>query len=106
MRRGQTKVILRNIMADRLPSTILTKPKQGFSIPLKHWLGGPLRPLMLDLLSPATIRNRGYFQPEPIGQWVAEHLAGRANHSHRLWGLMVFEMWQRAMLDQPISQEV
>jgi asparagine synthase (glutamine-hydrolysing) len=105
MQHGQTKVLLRKVMAERLPATILTKPKQGFSMPLKHWLCGPLRPLMADLLSAQSIHNRGCFQPEPIAQWVAEHLAGRANHSHRLWGLMVFELWQRAVLDRPTIME-
>ncbi len=105
MQQGQTKVLLRKVMAERLPATILTKPKQGFSMPLKHWLCGPLRPMMADLLSAQSIHNRGCFQAEPIAQWVAEHLAGRANHSHRLWGLMVFELWQREVLDRPITME-
>lgn len=106
LHRGQTKVILRQVMADRLPPQVLNKSKQGFSIPLKHWLCGPLRPLMLDLLSPDSIQNRGYFQLEPIGQWMREHLAGRANHSHRLWSLMVFELWQREFLDRTPTAEL
>jgi hypothetical protein len=30
-----------------------------------------------------------------VAQWLSEHEAGRVNHSHRLWALMVFELWQR-----------
>ena len=97
--RGESKVILRRAMSGRLPEVVLNKPKQGFSIPLKHWLRGPLRPLMTDLLASDTIRRRGYFQAAAIEQWIGEHLAGRANHSHRLWGLMVFELWQRRQLE-------
>lgn len=94
----QRKVILRKAMAGRLPARIVNKSKQGFSIPLKHWLGGPLRPLMRDLLAEDCVRRRGYFQPECVSRWVCEHMEGRANHSHRLWALMVFEMWQRSVL--------
>jgi asparagine synthase (glutamine-hydrolysing) len=97
--RGRTKVILRRAMADRLPAMILHKPKQGFSIPLKNWLRGPLRPLMTDLLSADRVRDRGYFQPNCIMRWVAEHLNGRANHSHRLWALMVLELWHQHVLE-------
>jgi asparagine synthase (glutamine-hydrolysing) len=99
LRRGQTKVILRKVMADRLPEAVLRKPKQGFSIPLKHWLRGPLRSLMTDLLSVRSIRRRGYFQPQCVAGWMSEHLAGRANHSHRLWALMAFELWCQCTLD-------
>lgn len=97
LRRGQTKVILRQVMADRLPKVVLKRPKQGFSIPMKHWLRGPLRPLMAGLLSGDCVRRRGYFRPECIARWVSEHLESRANHSHRLWALMVFELWQQSL---------
>lgn len=93
LHRGQTKVILRRAMHGRLPDAILSKPKEGFSIPLKHWLAGPLRPLLTDLLSESTVRQRGYFRPETVAQWVKEHLDGRANHSHRLWSMMLLELW-------------
>ncbi len=93
--RGQTKRILRLATGQLLPERILKKPKEGFSIPLKHWLRGPLRPLMLDLLAGDGLRRRGYFEPATVDHWVTEHLAQRANHSHRLWALMVFELWAR-----------
>lgn len=93
--KGETKRILRRVMANRLPAEVLNKPKQGFSIPLKNWLRGPLKPMMIDLLSETCIRQRGYFQPSTVKRLISEHLAGRANHSHRLWGLMVLEMWHR-----------
>jgi asparagine synthase (glutamine-hydrolysing) len=97
--RGQTKVILRRAMAGRLPKAILNKPKQGFSIPLKHWLRGSLCPMMIDLLSPDRIRKREYFDPRTVQRWVTEHLEGQANHSHHLWPLMIFELWQQQTLD-------
>lgn len=99
LRHGQTKVILRQAMAKRLPAEVLEKPKQGFSIPIKHWLRGPLQPLMVDLLSPDTVKRRGYFKSETIERWVTDHLNQRANHSHRLWALMVFELWHRQVMD-------
>jgi asparagine synthase (glutamine-hydrolysing) len=98
--RGQkTKIILRQAMRGYLPTEVLDKPKQGFSIPLKHWLNGPLRPMMADLLSEQSIQRRGYFDSRIIADWIEEHNKGRVNHSHRLWSLMVLELWQRKTLD-------
>jgi asparagine synthase (glutamine-hydrolysing) len=99
LRRGRTKVILRDAMRGRLPEMVLNKPKEGFSIPLKHWLRGALQPLMMDLLAADCVQRRGYFEPQTVSRWVSEHLQGRANHSHRLWTLMVFELWHRQVLD-------
>jgi asparagine synthase (glutamine-hydrolysing) len=86
-------------MEKQLPAEILNKPKQGFSIPLKQWLQHSLRPMMLDLLSTDSLRRGNYFDPPTVNRWVNEHLAGQKNHSHRLWGLMVFELWQRKLAD-------
>jgi asparagine synthase (glutamine-hydrolysing) len=94
----ETKVILRRIMDKRLPKEVLNKGKEGFSIPMKHWLQGELRPLMSDLLAPNTVRRRGYFNPDAVAQWQAEHISGRGNHSHRLWALMVFELWHQHII--------
>jgi asparagine synthase (glutamine-hydrolysing) len=104
LRHGQTKLILRRAMQGILPQAVLQKPKEGFSIPLKHWLRGPLRPMMTDLLSADSVRRRNYFVPRTVAQWMAEHLDGRANHSHRLWALMVLELWHRQVLDRRAAQ--
>jgi asparagine synthase (glutamine-hydrolysing) len=63
---------------------------------MKHWLGNSLKPMMMDLLSTETVRRRGYFNPQTVSTWIQEHLDGRINHSHRLWALMVLELWHRA----------
>lgn len=96
----ETKAILRRTMAQTLPQEILERPKEGFSVPLKHWLGNELRPLMTDLLSHDSLRAHSYFNPDCVSRWVDEHITGRANHSHRLWALMVFELWRRHTLQQ------
>jgi asparagine synthase (glutamine-hydrolysing) len=91
---SRTKSILRNAVRDLVPEIVLEKPKQGFSIPMKHWLRSSLKPMMLDLLSKDSLNKHGYFDHQVVATWIQEHLDGRTNHSHRLWALMVFEMWR------------
>ena len=96
---SSSKYILKKAMSRLLPQTILNKKKEGFSIPIKNWLREELRPLLLDTLSRDRVKARGYFNVNYVGQLTAEHLEGRANHSHKLWALVVFEMWHRVYLD-------
>ncbi len=93
IRRGERKWILKRAMRDVLPGSILTRRKEGFSIPMKNWLRGELKPLLNDLLAPERIRRRGLFDAGEIGRLVEAHLAGRENHAHTLFPLMVFERW-------------
>jgi asparagine synthase (glutamine-hydrolysing) len=54
---------------------------------------------MEDLLAVDKVKRRGYFNPDCVSSWVSEHLAGSNNHSHRLWALMVFELWNEQVMD-------
>ena len=95
----RTKSIMRSAVKHFVPDIVLKKPKQGFSIPMKHWLCTSLKPMMLDLLSKDSLNKSGYFDDQVVTRWIREHLEGRVNHSHRLWPLMVFEMWHRKQLN-------
>jgi asparagine synthase (glutamine-hydrolysing) len=95
----QTKYLLKRCMASRLPETILNRKKEGFSIPMKNWLKQELRPLMQDVLSPARMQRSGFFNGSYVQRLITEHLDGVANHSHQLWSLMMFEIWQDSYLD-------
>jgi asparagine synthase (glutamine-hydrolysing) len=99
LRGFRRKYILRKAVGHLLPPEILTRGKEGFSIPMKNWLRGELRPMMLDLLSPDRLRRQGWFNPDFVEGRITEHLQERANHSHHLWPLMVFQLWCDRYLD-------
>lgn len=93
--KGKTsKYLLKQAMADLLPPQILTRGKEGFSIPIKNWLKEELRDLMMDVLSPERIKKDGFFEANYVSKLTAEHLQNKENHSHRLWAMMVFGIWQ------------
>lgn len=90
----RTKHILKQAMKGILPEFILNRGKEGFSIPIKNWMKNELRPMMTDALSESSVREAGYFEPKYVNRLIKEHLSGKENHSHRLWALMMFHMWQ------------
>jgi asparagine synthase (glutamine-hydrolysing) len=90
----RTKVLLKRVAARHVPRDCVYRPKEGFSIPIKSWLGTEFRPLLEALLDPARLRREGLFDPVCVERLKSEHLSGRANHSHILWSLMVFQAWR------------
>jgi asparagine synthase (glutamine-hydrolysing) len=100
MRDGKQKYILRKL-AERVgvPREVLYRPKQGFALPLVHWMRNELKDLILTvLLEPKTLQ-RGYFNPQAVQQLLDEHFRGRRNHSDRIWRLLMLELWHRNFLE-------
>jgi asparagine synthase (glutamine-hydrolysing) len=91
---GHTKPLLKRVAARHVPRECVYRPKQGFSIPIKNWLDGELRPLADDLLGSDRLRREGLFRVETVERLRREHASGMANHSHVLWSLLVFEDWR------------
>lgn len=104
IRGRERKYVLKRAMADVLPPSILERSKEGFSIPMKNWLKRELAPLMADLLSPDRLRRRGWVDPDAVAARIAAHAAGRENHAHLLFSLMVLERWAQAFLDRAPPQ--
>jgi asparagine synthase (glutamine-hydrolysing) len=90
-----TKILLKRVACRHVPKACVQRPKQGFSIPIKNWLKEELRPLTEELLARDRIAAEGLFEPAVVEQLKREHLQNRANHSHVLWGLLVFQDWRR-----------
>jgi asparagine synthase (glutamine-hydrolysing) len=85
------KVALKRAFAAELPQEISERGKTGFGVPLGRWFRQDLRELARDVLS----TDRGWFRPETVTRLLDEHESGRRDHGHRLWCLLMLELWVR-----------
>ena len=103
-RRGRDgKVAFRRAFAPELPPTVAARGKSGLAVPLARWFRGDLAPMTRDLLLDERARSRGWFRPAAITRLLDEHAAGRADHGHRLWTLVMLELWQRTYVEADAS---
>ena len=100
-RRG--KVALRRAFASLIPPELAARGKTGFGIPLGDWFRGPLRELAGDTLLDARARAREQLRTNAVKRMLHEHMRGERDHGHRLWCLLVLELWQRSWLDAAVS---
>jgi asparagine synthase (glutamine-hydrolysing) len=100
--RDGTRKFLFKKLAERLgvPSELLHRRKQGFSLPLVHWMRNELKAELLPILLEPRTLQRGYFKAEAIRGVMDEHFRGRRNHAGVLWMLLVFELWHRNFLEK------
>jgi asparagine synthase (glutamine-hydrolysing) len=101
---GRSKYLLRRLLERRIPKSIVDRPKHGFEAPIGEWLRGPLAPMADSLLTDGRLRDRGIFDDGAVARLWHEHRDGRQDHRHRLWSLVMLELWFRTFAVVPAAQ--
>lgn len=97
-RNGTGKYLLKKLLARYVPPELFVRPKMGFGVPLGDWFREKLKPFLLDYLSAERLNRDGIFDVHYVQNILKEHMSGRINHQHRLWSLVVWEMWREQWL--------
>ncbi|HVG29053.1 MAG TPA: asparagine synthase (glutamine-hydrolyzing) [Pyrinomonadaceae bacterium] len=99
LRGRTTKYLLKKVLRKLVPVENLERRKQGFGVPIGHWFRGEMKGFLQETLLSEKHLRRGLFRPEAVRRLVADHVAGRADHSHRLWTLLMLELWFDRFID-------
>jgi asparagine synthase (glutamine-hydrolysing) len=102
----RTKHIFKQSLRGALPDVVLDRPKMGFGAPISSWFRNELREMTEDLLMSPRARQRGYFRADVVEQMWDEHTSRLADHSDKLWDLLVLELWHRIFVDAGRSSSV
>jgi len=94
-----SKRILRRAFFEFLPKTINRRRKMGFGVPVGRWFRTELRPLFMDTVLSSRALQRGYFHRRTIETLLAENDLEKEDHGHRLWSLLMLELWHRRFVD-------
>ncbi len=95
---AQSKRLFRRAIEGIVPDFVLSRPKQGFQVPLADWFRGPLRPRIEALRAP-TPALAPFVSRSALSRLVKEHSVGRRDHSAVLWRLIVLEHWLASYSD-------
>lgn len=97
------KYVLRELMRDKLPESVLTRKKEGFDIPAHQWLRTCLKPLVLETINRESVAATGLFSWPVLHRYLAEHLDRRANYGYHIWGLLTLFLWIKRWKLQPAA---
>lgn len=93
LRGGETKWLLRRMLARYVPASIVARAKQGFGAPIADWLCGPLRDWAEALLAERRLEEEGYFDAKTVRDLWAHFLGGRRKWHTHIWNVLMFQAW-------------
>lgn len=96
LRNGESKYLLKQIVRGRIPDKVLSGPKRGFGIPIRHWFRNGWANYAHDLLLSPSARLNQFMDSDAICNVVEVHSKGMRDFSKRIWALVIFEHWCRA----------
>jgi asparagine synthase (glutamine-hydrolysing) len=92
--RGNTgKYLLKQVLYDYIPSSFFDRPKWGFAVPLKIWLGKDLRYLIDKYLDQQIVDECGLVYSSQVEKLKQAFFNGKDFLYNKLWTLILLHKW-------------
>jgi asparagine synthase (glutamine-hydrolysing) len=96
---GVSKYLLRKIVHKYVPSSVMSRPKMGFAIPLTKWFREDLKYLFHEYLNETSLNKHGLVNVERLLKELDEYYAGNDFRFPLLWNILVFQLWYEKWID-------
>ena len=90
IRNAERKYVLREVARDLIHPSCLSMKKKGFELPMRQWMLGSLKELVLSSLG--SLKRRGIMRPDQIDRTYTMFLRNQ-RHWIKVWYLVSIELW-------------
>lgn len=87
------KLILKALLADYIPKSLVEKPKKGFGVPVGAWLKTDMKDLANDVLLSSTGFFAENFDQSKIKKLLDSHQNGKLDNTEKLWSMLCLGIW-------------
>lgn len=91
---GKTKCIARDILYEYVPKEMIERPKQGFSVPMSHWLKNDLKSWAEEIIK-SIPSDSEFWEKKLIDKIWFEHQTEYRDHPEKIWNIIVLESFFR-----------
>ena len=89
--KNKGKIILKSLLSEYIPDYLISRPKQGFAVPLKNLLKTSLRDWATDLINTETVTNIIPLKKEINIILKKDNIS--TLDEKKIWNLLMFQLW-------------
>tara|TARA_B100000161_G_scaffold265579_1_gene242648 strand:- start:2949 stop:4859 length:1911 start_codon:yes stop_codon:yes gene_type:complete len=90
---SEGKIILKKVLKNFLPDSLINRPKMGFGIPLDNLIRENFSDKIEYYLNSKIVRDQNIYNLEYFNILWSEHKDKKRNWQFLLWNFLVFQMW-------------
>ncbi len=90
---GNKKYILKEIVHQYVPKSMMDRPKMGFAIPIEKWLLTDLKPIVEEYINENTLSQQNIFEPTAVLAIKNKFYSGKKEYGAKIWYFLMFQMW-------------
>ncbi len=95
MNGSNKKYLLKEVVHDYVPRSMMERPKMGFGVPVFAWLRGDLRYYADEYMNDASFKMHGLFKLDGVHHIINSFFKGDRNYNSLFWYLLMFQMWYK-----------
>lgn len=90
---GNKKYIVKQIVHQYIPESLMDRPKMGFAIPIADWMNGELREYVESYINKKDIVEQGIFNWNYVEKLKTSFYNGKKEYDMKMWYLLMFQTW-------------
>ena len=93
LQNGVGKRILKDIVHQYVPKSLLDRPKMGFGVPVSKWMQNDLKPLLMEVMGDEALKGNHLLNTNTIRRLRDDYLNNKVHDFERLWFVFTYLQW-------------
>ena len=100
--RDGLKTCLKDLLRQHVSADVISRPKQGFGVPLARWLAGPMKDMVTDVVKQRCVVESGWLKLTTAQRVVDDFFAGKTQYAQNVWMLMTLAHHMKSSIADPL----
>jgi asparagine synthase (glutamine-hydrolysing) len=90
---GVNKALLKSVVHNYIPTTLMDRPKMPFIAPLTVWFRDEMKELLHEHLNEPSLQKQGIFNAKEVVKWKNQYLNDKGIGHQKIWNILLFQLW-------------